>query len=107
MQFSKLQSELGLVDSYEHTSSRNLKDPGSRTPSNPRTAIRAFVNEPGNWASRQALYVSGRRRDGPGRYRLSIPYLHDRVHTICIDEAISCVDLLQPFSKINDRGRCG
>ncbi|HEY2152553.1 MAG TPA: GDSL-type esterase/lipase family protein [Vicinamibacterales bacterium] len=102
LQFSLLQSELGIVDSYEQYLSRNLKDPASPNARQSVAAIHAFVN-----AARHAgipcgivLFPAADAMGPDGSYPFG--YLHNRVRTICTDESIPCVDLLPAFSKVKD-----
>ena len=103
IQWAVLQSQLGLVDSYEQYLSRNLQDPGSPNARRSIEVLGAFVDR-----ARQAGVPSGivlfPAADAMGPDGSSYPfgYLHDRVRALCADERIPCLDLLPAFSKIKD-----
>jgi hypothetical protein len=103
IQFAQLQAELGLVESYEHYLSRNLKDPASPNARESIDRLRAFVAR-----VRAAGVPSGvvmfpaTDAMGPDGTGYPFGYLHERVRAFCADEKIPCVDLLASFSAIKD-----
>ena len=103
IQWAVLQSQLGLVDSYEQYLARNLQDPGSPNARQSIEVLRAFIAR-----ARQANMPSGivlfpaADAMGPDGSNYPFGYLHDRIRALCADERIPCLDLLPAFSKIKD-----
>lgn len=103
IQWTRLQQELGLVESYEQYLARNLRDPNS---TNSRAAfglLREFVGR-----ARRTGVPSGivlfPATDAMGPHGSGYPfaYLHERVSALCAEEQIPCLDLLPAFSKAED-----
>jgi hypothetical protein len=102
-QWAVLQSQLGLVDSYQQYLARNLRDPGAPNARQSIEALRAFIAR-----SRAAGVPCGivlfpaADAMGPDGSNYPFGYLHDRVRNLCIDESMTCLDLLPAFSRIRD-----
>ncbi len=102
-QWQSWQPTLGVIDSYDGYMARNLKDPSSPNARKAYGQLREFVDR-----ARAAGVPTGivlfPAPDAMGRYGSRYPfgYLHDGVRSICADEHIACLDLLPPFSAIED-----
>jgi len=94
-QWPQLQVKLGLAESYEHYMYRYLGDPQSPASRKAFGMLHEFVRR----ARAAGIPCGTVMFPNPGFLgrSYSLAYLHDRVHEICTQEQIRCVDLRGPF----------
>jgi lysophospholipase L1-like esterase len=103
IQWSRLQQELGLVESYDHYLTRHLSDPNSAASRDAFGAIRNFVGRARRTGVPTGI-VTFPAVDAMGANGAGYPFgfLHERIAALCAAEQIPCLDLLPAFSKIDD-----
>ena len=103
IQWTRLQQELGLVESYEHYLTRHLSDPNSP---NSRTAfglLREFIRRARRTGVPTGIVLfPATDAMGPNGSGYPFAFLHERVAALCAEEQIPCLDLLPAFSKVKD-----
>jgi hypothetical protein len=103
IQWTRLQQELGLVESYEQYLARHLRDPNS---TNSRAAfglLREFVGRARRTGVPSGIVLfPATDAMGPNGSGYPFTYLHERVGALCAEEQIPCLDLLPAFSKVRD-----
>ena len=94
-QWPQLQVKLGLAESYEHYMYRYLGDPQSPVSRKAFGMLHEFIRR----AHAAGVPCGTVMFPNPGFLgrRYALAYLHDRVHDICAQEQIRCVDLREPF----------
>ena len=94
-QWPRIQQKLGLVETYEHYMYRFLGDPQSPESRAGLGMLHTFLGR-----ARETGVAAGTVMfPNPGVLAkdYQFAYLHDRVHDVCVEEVIPCVDLRAPF----------
>ena len=103
IQWTRLQQELGLVESYEQYLARNLRDPNSPNSRAAFGLLRQFVGRARRTGVPSGIVLfPATDAMGPNGSGYPFTYLHERVSALCAEEQIPCLDLLPAFSKVND-----
>ena len=94
-EWPRIQEVVGITETYEHYMYRYLGDPQSQQSREGFGMLHQFIRR-----SRDAgVPVGTVMFPNPGVLgkNYAFDYIHDRVHGVCVDEHIRCVDLRQPF----------
>ncbi len=103
IQWNELQSDLGIVERYEHYMARNLRNPNSPNARRSMDEIRAFVSRVREAGLPVAIMLfPAADAMGPSGSNYPFGYLHERLRMFCADEQVPCLDLLPMYATIED-----
>ena len=103
IQWTRLQQELGVVESYEQYLARNLRDPDSPNSRAAFGPLRDFILRARRTGVPAGIVLfPATDAMGPNGSGYPFGYLHDRVAALCAELQIPCLDLLPAFSRVED-----
>jgi PA14 domain-containing protein/GDSL-like lipase/acylhydrolase family protein len=94
-QWPRVQESLGLAESYQHYMYRYLGDPQSPESRAGFGMLREFIDRARTAGVPTGTVMFPNPELMAGNYPYG--YLHDRVHGVCVEKQIRCVDLRGPF----------
>jgi lysophospholipase L1-like esterase len=103
IQWTSLQSDLGLVERYDHYMARNLRNPNSPNARRSLDDLRAFIERVRQAGLPVAIMLfPAADAMGPNGSNYPFGYLHDRLRMFCADEEVPYLDLLPMYAKFKD-----
>ena len=103
IQWARLQQELGLVESYNRSLVRNLRNPNAPNSRAAFGPLREFVRRAGRTGVPTGIVLfPATDAMGPNGSGYPFAFLHERLAALCAEEQVPCLDLLPAFSKVKD-----
>jgi hypothetical protein len=102
MRWAEMQVALGMTTSYSDYLQRRLGDPDSADSVRDRELVRDLVTK-AQAAKVPIGIVLFPDTAGPLDDSYPFGYLHDRVHAVCSDRNVTCLDLRSAFSQVRNK----